>query len=250
MTCQPGAVRAGAFHPHPRQVPNSRATNTTRHIRPVSSRTTRHPTHHRSRRPPPQHAHPDACPLHPSSGACSLRWSSPSLLSQTVQGVARTSREGDRDEHAARTANSITLRNGACPIPNTRQRSTLVRPERTGHHQHDSGPAHPHWQICARSGWSAESVLRAIQQASRVVDTGVHRTRRRRRVFWRRRRALQEARTSDATSYPRLGSGLGGCGPAERGDSVARSRRWSSSHDADDTHSVRTKRVRCSEHVD
>src|SRR6476620_8074671 len=35
------------------------------------------------------------------------------------QGVARTSREGDREEHAARTANSITLRNGACPIPTT-----------------------------------------------------------------------------------------------------------------------------------
>src|SRR6267142_4739065 len=27
-----------------------------------------------------------ACPLHPSPGACSLRWSSPSLLSQTVKG--------------------------------------------------------------------------------------------------------------------------------------------------------------------
>ena len=36
------------------------------------------------------------------------------------QGVARTSREGDRDEHAARTANSVTLRNGACPIRTTR----------------------------------------------------------------------------------------------------------------------------------
>ena len=49
----------------------------------------------------------------------------PFCLVQTVQGVARTSREGDRDEHAASTANSITLRNGACPIlPNPRQRTT------------------------------------------------------------------------------------------------------------------------------
>src|SRR3954451_7413441 len=34
----------------------------------------------------PQHEHPRACLLRPSPGACSLRWSSPSLLSQTVKG--------------------------------------------------------------------------------------------------------------------------------------------------------------------
>ena len=34
----------------------------------------------------------------------------------TGQGVARTSREGDRDEPAAAAASSITLRNGACLV--------------------------------------------------------------------------------------------------------------------------------------
>ena len=67
-----------------------------------------------------------ACRLHPSSGACSLRWSSPSLLSNG-QGVARTSREGDRDESTVRTAkidhppergvpNSSTVRSTGAPI--------------------------------------------------------------------------------------------------------------------------------------
>src|SRR5207247_7154930 len=32
----------------------------------------------------------------------------------TVQGVARTSREGDRDDQPVRAGRSITLRNGAC----------------------------------------------------------------------------------------------------------------------------------------
>ena len=81
----------------------------------------------------------------------SLRWSSPSLLSQTVR-VARTSREGDRDDQPVRAGRSITLRNGACPIPDRRQQTTRVPPERTRHHQHHGGPhnpepADPHWQI-------------------------------------------------------------------------------------------------------
>src|SRR4051794_847759 len=38
----------------------------------------------------------------------------------TVPGVARTSREGDRDDQPVRAGRSITLRNGACPnyLPN------------------------------------------------------------------------------------------------------------------------------------
>ena len=87
MTCQPGAVRAGAFDPHPTdRAERLEPRHTTRGSRPASSRTTRHPTRRRSRRPPLQHERPRACPLHPSPGACSLRWSSPSLLSQTVKG--------------------------------------------------------------------------------------------------------------------------------------------------------------------
>ena len=48
-----------------------------------------------------------------------LRWSSPSLLCSSGQGVARTSREGDRDDRTALTDRTITLRNGACPYPPT-----------------------------------------------------------------------------------------------------------------------------------
>src|ERR1700680_4823043 len=62
------------------------------------------------------------------------------------QGVARTSREGDRDDQPVRAGRSITLRNGACPIPNPHQRTTRVRPERTSHHQQRGGPptnSHP-----------------------------------------------------------------------------------------------------------
>src|SRR5918994_482744 len=38
------------------------------------------------------------------------------FLCNWVQGVARTSREGDRDEQAVGAAGSITLRNGACLV--------------------------------------------------------------------------------------------------------------------------------------
>ena len=38
------------------------------------------------------------------------------FLCNWVQGVARTSREGDRDEPAVGPAGSITLRNGACLV--------------------------------------------------------------------------------------------------------------------------------------
>src|SRR5436190_10583804 len=55
------------------------------------------------------------------------------------QGVARTSREGDRDDQPVRAGRSITLRNGACPIPNPRAHAQ-AQPERTRHHQHDGGP--------------------------------------------------------------------------------------------------------------
>ena len=76
--CLPRQLERPARTPRP-----SRAA---RRTRSSSSRTTRHPTRRRSRRPPPRRAHPDAYPLRPSPGACSLRWSSPSLLSQTVKG--------------------------------------------------------------------------------------------------------------------------------------------------------------------
>src|SRR5215207_10728510 len=38
------------------------------------------------------------------------------FLCNWVQGVARTSREGDRDEQAVGAASSTTLRNGACLV--------------------------------------------------------------------------------------------------------------------------------------
>src|ERR1700688_2580855 len=40
-------------------------------------------------------------------------------------GMARTSREGDRVETAVRAAGSVTLRNGACPIPAPSDRQAL-----------------------------------------------------------------------------------------------------------------------------
>src|SRR6476660_7442401 len=84
------------------------------------------------------------------------------------QGVARTSREGDREEHAAPTANSITLRNGACPIPSTHDdRQAPNEPqcinksdrrasaERSGLNQPNGGPELHHHILTGRSGASS-----------------------------------------------------------------------------------------------
>jgi hypothetical protein len=45
---------------------------------------------------------------------------------QLGQGVARTSREGDRDDRLRLTDRSITLRNGACPYPPTGRPTRIV----------------------------------------------------------------------------------------------------------------------------
>ena len=135
--------------------------------RPVSSQTTRLPTPRRSRPPPRRRAHPDACRLHPSPSACSLRWSSPSLLCSSGQGVARASRDGDRGDRPVGAGRSVTLRNGACPIsartPVDRHLKNLVHPmsqtsgragpERSDHQPpiggpHELAPTHTHWQLC------------------------------------------------------------------------------------------------------
>jgi len=73
-----------------------------------------------------------------------------------VDGVARTSRDGDRDDQPVAAGRSITLRNGACPIPDPRQNqkrasdrnvqattNTMVDPNQLA-------PTHPHWAIWAR----------------------------------------------------------------------------------------------------
>ena len=125
MTRQAGAIRAGAFHPDP------------------IDRTERRPANRATRRNPAGVVANDSTPNTPpfastAAATCtSACVSTPPVTGRvvstmviaipsasTVQGVARTSREGDRDEHAALTASSITLRNGACPIPDPRQRST------------------------------------------------------------------------------------------------------------------------------
>src|SRR5947208_1294282 len=57
----------------------------------------------------------------------------------TVQGVARTSREGDRAEHAA--ANSELGHPPERGVPNSRPTpNAQARPERTSHQHHDGGP--------------------------------------------------------------------------------------------------------------
>src|SRR5579862_4762076 len=84
----------------------------------------------------------------------------------TVQGVARTSREGDRDE-PLREQPLDTLRNGACPYPArqpvdmhpatsvlpTSQTDRRTTTERNAHHQHDGGPTH--WRPPILTGHSA-----------------------------------------------------------------------------------------------
>ena len=69
----------------------------------------------RAGRAPPRRAHPNGCRRRPSPDARLLRWSCHPFLVQG-SGVARTSRERDRVEPAARTASSVTLWNGACHV--------------------------------------------------------------------------------------------------------------------------------------
>ena len=141
---QARAVRAGAFHPDPlpaARTPPSQSCNARNP--PVSSRTTPHPTRRRSHRPRPRHAHPNAYQLRPSPGAWSLRWSSPSLLCSTDQGVARTSREGDRDEHAG--LNSELGHPPERGVPNSNATTANVAATTNTH----GGPQpDTHWQLC------------------------------------------------------------------------------------------------------
>ena len=90
-----------------------------------------------------------------------------SLLSSTDQGVARTSREGDRDDRTASTGRSITLRNGACPCmaatrstnisntldaPTSQTRAAVAadrsHPQRTRGGRPEAN-THTHWAICS-----------------------------------------------------------------------------------------------------
>src|SRR6202163_3867460 len=71
------------------------------------------------------------------------------------QGVARTSREGDRDDQPVHPGRSITLRNGACPIPDPRAQHASppgTYPPLPTRRWTPNGlaPTHPHWAICAR----------------------------------------------------------------------------------------------------
>ena len=133
---------------------------------------------------------PRGYPLRPQSGADSLRWSSPSLLVSSGQGVARTSREPDRDERVAGlTVRSITLRNGACPfqadscqptstfvtsVPKSKSGRHASNAERTDRHQQPGGScttAHPHthWQICTSNLHAGRT---RSAGASRIGGTG------------------------------------------------------------------------------
>ena len=82
---------------------------------------------------------------------------------QLGQGVARTSREGDRDDRTALTDRSITLRNGACPYPThgpadrhlhildvPTSQTGPQKPLTVAHHPHEpvdhhQTHHHPHW---------------------------------------------------------------------------------------------------------
>ena len=138
ITRETRTVRAGAFHPHPRQF--SKAGQPAIQLPETRPR--------RRERLHTQHAAGSInCrrDMHIQMGIDSARdraralYDGHAIPSQSNgQGVARTSREGDRDEHAALTASSITLRNGACPIPPTQQHACNT--ERNGHHQHHGGP--------------------------------------------------------------------------------------------------------------
>jgi hypothetical protein len=74
----------------------------------------------------------------PSPGACSLRWPLPSLPLSTVQGVARTSREGDRVEPAVGAAGRSPSRTGRASFqpqaqPTSTSTSSVRQPVRPDH---------------------------------------------------------------------------------------------------------------------
>src|SRR6266849_3927351 len=75
----------------------------------------------------------------------------PSLLLQPVQGVARTSREGDRDE-PLRQQRLDTLRNGACPTSDQANVANTTKPTvdpRAGAHPYSLGSM----RSCRLEGW-------------------------------------------------------------------------------------------------
>ena len=143
---QAGPVGAGAFHPHPADRPERRQPG----VQPANPA-----------RSWWNDSTPNTPPLASSAAAtCTSKWvSTPPVIGRVLstmviaipsvsngQGVARTSREGDRDEPLLSTASSITLRNGACRLSPCDRRQTptdlddqRVRPntetaDRNAHH--------------------------------------------------------------------------------------------------------------------
>jgi hypothetical protein len=91
------------------------------------------------------------------------------FFSSRGQGVARTSREGDRDDRTASTVRSITLRNGACPYlgngpadrhlhvldatkqsDRNRRAAEPNQPPSTGGGPHRTATTNTHWHVRTR----------------------------------------------------------------------------------------------------